>query len=89
MAKTYIFNPLKTDFTITYDIHGTGSPVPFTIPAIDMAGFEEPVATHVLTHLSQAILNERGIKTNYDDDIANIKKEITNYGLDKLDDKQD
>lgn len=61
-----IFNPLSTDFTTTYDIHGTGEPVSYTIHAGELEGFPAPVADHIAKHLAHEYVNVHGRKPNYD-----------------------
>lgn len=74
--KKLLFNPLTRPFTVTYDIHGTGQPESYTIEALDLAEFEEPIASHVLKHLANEVYNQRGPKINPEQDITDISKEI-------------
>ena len=74
--KIPLYNPLREDFTVTYDITGDKDPRPFTIHAQEIEYFEPIVARHIVKHLADAVLAERGIRTNYTDDMTAIKKEI-------------
>lgn len=63
MAKI-VYNPLHTDFTVNWD----GKP--YTATALGITNFEENhIADHVRHHLAKAVLNQRGVKTNYEDDL--------------------
>ena len=73
-----IFNPLKKDFTVTYDTDGDSNPKAFTVKSLDVETFDnDTVGHHVLKHLADAILNERGVKTNHADDYRDVINEIT------------
>jgi len=75
--KIPVFNPLKSDFSVTYDVNGTGAPVTFTVQAHKTAEFDEVVANHVKKHLATAVYDLRGGKTNNEDDMKAIMKELT------------
>lgn len=74
MKKINLYNPLKTDFTVQWA--GEGYPRDYTIPAGEIGTFPEPLAKHLLKHLAELIIQTRGVKTNHDDDIEDIKREI-------------
>ena len=65
-----IYNPDIDNFTVNY--HGS----PVTIRALEIAEFNADVANHVKKHLADHILNKRGVKSNVEDDLAGIFKEI-------------
>lgn len=75
--KFRIYNPLDDDFSTTYDIHGDRKPVRFTIPAGEIAAFDnEAVARHLIKHLAETVVWSRGIKTNWEDEFKAAKKEV-------------
>lgn len=65
-----IYNPSTDDFTVKYE----GKE--YSIGALDMQEYPYHIANHIKKHLADYILHERGIKTNPQDDLAEIKKEI-------------
>lgn len=65
-----IYNPDTEDFTVAY------SGKFYTIPATQIATFPTVIADHIQRHLAIHILNKRGVKTNYEDDLAKIYEEI-------------
>ena len=65
-----VFNPSFKDFTVIYQ----GEPV--TIKSLEMRDFPFDVANHVVKHLSNDILNERGVRNNPEDDLKGIRKQI-------------
>jgi hypothetical protein len=71
-----IFNPDSEDFTVTYDVDGTGNPVPFTAPAQEISTFSGLIGEHLIKHLSNRLLHKRGVKTNVEDDLKKIREEI-------------
>lgn len=71
-----IYNPDKIDFTTTYDLYGTNSPVTYTIYAKEYGEFPAPVADHIANHLANRIVRVRGVKTNYEDDYKKVLQEI-------------
>lgn len=76
MSKN-LYNPLPKSFTITYDLEGTGNPQEFTARAMDITSFDEPVYSHMKKHLADAVVWHKGIKVNYDHDLAQALKEVT------------
>ncbi len=74
--KVPLYNPLSTNFTTHYDINGDKNPVDFTIHANEIEYFDPVIARHMKKHLADAVLNERGIRTNAEDDLKAIMKEI-------------
>jgi hypothetical protein len=78
MKKLNLYNPLREDFSVTYDLKGDGNPELFTIPSKEIKTFEEPIASHVRKHLADAVLDKK-YKTGYavDLQLIEIKKEIT------------
>lgn len=76
MTMISLFNPLSRDFSVTYDINNDKHPITFTIPSFDVAEFDPVVADHIKKHLADAVLNERGVKTNWEADHKDVCKEI-------------
>ena len=74
--KVPVYNPDTEDFTVTYDINGDARPVPFTIHSREIEYFEPVIAKHFRKHLAVHILNKRGVKTNWQDDLEAIRKEM-------------
>ena len=71
---TRIYNPDVEDFTVIY--HSA----PVTIRALEIAEFNIHVADHIKKHLADHLLHKRGIKTNAEEDLKTIFKEIeVNY----------
>jgi len=54
----YIFNPTSDDFTHTYDVSGTGSPVPFTIGSRESIKLPKRIADHLAKHLRNRIVGK-------------------------------
>ena len=75
--KIQVYNPLRNDFSVTYDVDGTGTPHTFTAIGYQVTEFDEVVANHVKKHLANAIYDERGGTTNPEDDMRAIMKELT------------
>jgi hypothetical protein len=69
-----LYNPLKEDFTVQWA--GDGNPQDYTIHAGEIGTYSIPLANHIEKHLADFIYGKRGQKTNHDDDIAEIIKEI-------------
>ena len=65
-----IYNPDTEDFTWNY--HGN----PFIVKALEIQEFDLPIANHLQKHLADKLLWKRGIKTNAEEDLKNIFKEI-------------
>jgi hypothetical protein len=65
-----LFNPLAEDFTVLF--HGK----PLTINALEIAVLPRPQAEHIKTHLTNHIINERGINLPNEDDIKAIHREL-------------
>ena len=65
-----IYNPHTEDFTVEF--HGD----PYTIHALEMDEYPLAIANHIKKHLANLLLQKRGIKTNVEDDLAAIYKEI-------------
>ena len=77
MKKILLYNPLNKDFSVNYDIDGTGNPKVFTIHARDDEEFDPVVAKHVKKHLANAVLHSRGRPNpNPEDALKEINKEI-------------
>jgi len=65
-----IYNPDTEDFTVKFN------GVSYTIPALEIAEFPYFVANHIKKHLADLLLAKRGTKTNPEDDLKEIYKEI-------------
>lgn len=78
MQKIPVYNPLVTDFIITYDINEDSKPVTYTARAQEITYFDnEVVADHVKKHLVDAILNKRGVKVSWRVDRIKVLGEIS------------
>jgi len=75
--KKGVYNPTSEDFQVNYDIKGNGSPEPLKALAGEITYFEDHLAEHVKKHLAKKIVFERGVRTNFDDEYANVIKEIS------------
>ena len=69
-----LYNPLKSDFTVQWS--GNGTPQDYTIHAGEIGTYPVALANHIEKHLAEHINGIRGQKTNHDDDIKEIRKEI-------------
>ena len=76
MNKVPLFNPLDYDFECTYRRDSDNKPMPYKMRAREITYFSPRLAEHMKKHLSDAILNERGIEFNAELDRENIYKEI-------------
>lgn len=74
--KIGVYNPLKYDFNVNYDINGDRKPVSFLVPSMEIVYFDPVVGEHIKKHLVDAIMNERGLNhlfpKNRDDILAEI-----------------
>lgn len=62
-----IYNPDSKDFTVTYDINGTGEPVPFTIHKGEIERFSPVIAAHIKKHLAKHLTFKHGWQhSNYE-----------------------
>lgn len=73
--KVAVYNPLETDFEVSYDTDGTDYPYSYKVPALDIAFFEPLVADHVAKHLATAVMDKRSVKTNYPDEHEKVLRE--------------
>ena len=73
-AEKMIFNPDIEDFSIPYD-NDNGQQI-YTLPALSLRLFPTNVANHIKKHLAHKLYFSRGQKSNYEDDIKEIEKEI-------------
>jgi len=71
-----LYNPLNSDFTTTFDVNGDSKPESFTVPALQIATFEEATANHLKEHLAKHVVFSRGIKTNFEDEYNKALKEV-------------
>lgn len=78
--KKILFNPLKRDFSVNYDINGNGKPLTFTARSMTITRFDEPIYDHVKKHLITEILNERELNPTIPKNTEDIIKEIEHYG---------
>lgn len=77
-SKRGVYNPMTKDFTVKFDVSGKGKPETFKIGAGEIEYFEVHIADHAIKHLAKEIFNSRDKrKSNYVDDIEEIKKDIT------------
>lgn len=75
--KTPVYNPLDEDFTVTYDIDGTGEPKAYTAYAQEISFFDPIIAGHMRKHLADKIvwdMWDKGQKTNFEDDLKEAVK---------------
>lgn len=72
-----VYNPLLVDFEVKYDINGTNEPETFVIHGGEIEYFNAPVAEHIKKHLANKIIQERGVKTNHEDEYKAILQELT------------
>lgn len=78
MEKIPVYNPLVTDFTVTYDINEDNKPLEYIARAQEITYFDnETIANHVKKHLSTAIVNKRGVKVSWRVDRQKILDEIS------------
>lgn len=75
--KMAVYNPLDTDFITAYDVEGNGEPQTFVVPAHEIAYFNTLVGNYVKKHLTDEVLNTRGVATNVDDARLEVMKEIS------------
>lgn len=73
--KKTIYNPLSEDFTVNF-AGDENIPVPYTIHALEVDTYPTVIANHITKHLAEHIYQIRGQKTNHDDDIKAIRREI-------------
>lgn len=74
--QTSIYNPLTEDFSVSYDISGTGAPTRFTIPAKTSAKFDPSLAIHIKKHLINKVLQLRGFDYPTEKLIKEVNVEI-------------
>ena len=74
--KVPLFNPLNYDFECTFRRDSDNVPETYKMRAREITYFPPRIATHMKKHLSDAVLNERGIELNAELDRSNIYKEI-------------
>ena len=70
-----LFNPLFSDFTWEY-LNDNNQPTQATMPGYQISRFPVWLADLMEKHLIDHILNERGIKTSYEVDRAELKEQI-------------
>ena len=68
--RVKIFNPDTEPFTVVYNGEE------FIIDSLEIAEYQYHIANHITKHLSTKLLNKRGIKSNAEDDLKKISKEI-------------
>ena len=56
-----VYNPLTSDFSVTYDIKGNSQPETFTAKSLEITYFPNVVAEHIKKHLQNAVINERSL----------------------------
>lgn len=56
---TTIINTTSQDFTCTYDTHGTGNPISYTIKSRESGTFPYKVAVHIAKHLAKHIVGKK------------------------------
>lgn len=72
-----LFNPLSYDFSYKWLDDYDKSHI-LTIRSREVVYFDESRFRFMLKHLSDAVLEDRGgPRTNWEDDIAKVKEEIT------------
>jgi hypothetical protein len=70
-----IYNPLLKDFAYTwFDDKNMGHV--YVLRSLEITSLPVPIAKFMAKHLTDKIIMERGIKTNWDDEVENIQKEI-------------
>jgi hypothetical protein len=73
-----VYNPLLTDFSVTYKKETDDKPVEYTARAQEISYFqEETIANHIKKHLADAVLNKRGTKISWRVDREKVLKEIS------------
>ena len=75
MNKVWVRNPLKVDFTVHSALGGVEQDL--TIPSMEMRAFPDYQAEHVINHLADAVIFDRGLDNKYNQVIKSIKEEIT------------
>ncbi len=70
-----LYNVDKADFTTTF-ANEENVPIAYTMPAQEISTFPTYIANHLSKHLAHHIVMKRGIKSNYDQDIKDVLKEI-------------
>lgn len=73
--KIWVRNPLKTDFTVHSELGGKGQDL--TIPSMEMRCFPDYLAEHIIKHLADAVIFDRGLDNKYNQVIKSVKEEIT------------
>ena len=72
-----VFNPLKDDFTVSFDFDGSGQPITFTAHAQELTKFDQRVAAHVKKHLIPKVLQSRGKDYFTPEDTQKVDAEIS------------
>lgn len=62
--RVAVFNPLSKDFSISFDIAGTGAPESFTARSKELTYFSPVVSTQMKKKLIQEIIQERNVPFN-------------------------
>lgn len=75
-----IFNPSRDDFSVEY-LDDENIPHTYTIKSMQLRSFPTYIADHIVKHLSQKIMWDKGIKTNPEDELKAIRREIENTNL--------
>lgn len=70
-----VYNPSNEDFTTTYDINEDRNPVAYIAKAQEITFFSPIIAEHIKKHLANKLIQERGIKTNFQDEYDNLIKD--------------
>lgn len=70
-----VFNPLKREFEYVW-FNDQNEPITLSIPARDFKYFPPYQGNFMAKHLADAVIHERGIKTNAEDDYKLVMKEI-------------
>lgn len=80
-GKKPLFNPLSKDLVVLFR-GDDNMEVPLTMKAMEISYFAGYQYEFMKKHMADAIYDERGQKTNHDDDIAVIKREVDLSGRD-------
>ena len=70
-----IYNPTNRDFSCFYDRENNRTP--YIIKSKTITEMPIDVADHVKKHLADFVMNERTIKTNHEDELREVMKEIS------------
>lgn len=73
--RVALFNPLSSDFSYEW-LDDENKKHTLTMNSREITYFPEPQAKFMMKHLADAIIHQRGVRTNHEDEYKAILKEI-------------